>query len=92
MFSDFSPSVCSVCMSRSRARPYLTLGMSAKRLKGRRTPTLMMPGNNDIHPRSVVEQVHCLIPNAHWAEVRPHTEELEQYVYRVLQFLSDKWL
>jgi pimeloyl-ACP methyl ester carboxylesterase len=69
--------------------PYLTLGMSEKRLKGIRTPTLMMPGNNDIHPRSVAEQVHRLIPNAHWAEVRPHTEEPEQYVYRVLQFLSE---
>jgi pimeloyl-ACP methyl ester carboxylesterase len=30
--------------------PYLTLGMSAKRLKELRTPTLIMPGNNDIHP------------------------------------------
>ena len=41
--------------------PYLTLGMSEKRLKAIRTPTLMMPGNNDIHPRSVAEQVHRLI-------------------------------
>jgi len=69
--------------------PYLTLGMSEKRLRGLRTPTLLMPGNNDIHPRRVAEQVHRLIPNAHWAEVRPHTEEPEQYVYRVLQFLSE---
>jgi len=69
--------------------PYLTLGMSAKRLKGMRVPTLMMPGNNDIHPRRVAEQVHCLIPNAHWAEVRPHTEEPDKYVHRVLQFLSE---
>jgi hypothetical protein len=30
--------------------PYLTLGMSEKRLRGLRTPTLLMPGNNDIHP------------------------------------------
>ena len=69
--------------------PYLTLGMSAKRLKGMRTPTLIMPGNNDIHPRRVAEQVHRLIPNAHWAEVRPHTEEPDKYVHRVLQFLSE---
>src|SRR5262247_1326768 len=69
--------------------PYLTLGMSEKWLRGLRTPTLLMPGNNDIHPRRVAEQVHRLIPNAHWAEVRPHTEEPEQYVYRVLQFLSE---
>jgi len=48
-----------------------------------------MPGNNDIHPRSVAEQVHRLIPNARWAEVRPHTEEPEQYVDRVLQFLAE---
>jgi len=69
--------------------PYLTLGMREQQLKGIRTPTLLMPGNNDIHPRSVAEQVHRLIPNAHWAEVRPHTEEPEQYVDRVLQFLSE---
>ena len=69
--------------------PYLTLGMSEKRLQGIRTPTLMMPGNNDIHPRSVAQQVHRLIPNAHWAEVRPHAEEPEKYVHRVLQFLSE---
>ena len=69
--------------------PYLTLGMSEKRLKDIRTPTLMMPGNNDIHPRRVAEQVHRLIPNAHWAEVRPHAEEPEKYVHRVLQFLSE---
>ena len=69
--------------------PYLTLGMSEKRLKEMRTPTLIMPGNNDIHPRSVAEQVHRLIPNVHWAEVRPHAEEPEKYVRRVLQFLSE---
>jgi pimeloyl-ACP methyl ester carboxylesterase len=69
--------------------PYLTLGMSEKRLRGLRTPTLLMPGNNDIHPRRVAEQVHRLIPNARWAEVRPHAEEPEKYVRRVLQFLSE---
>src|SRR5713101_3764185 len=69
--------------------PYLTLGMSKKSLQGMRTPTLLMPGNNDIHPRSVAEQVHRLIPNAHWAEVRPHAEEPEKYVHRVLQFLAE---
>jgi pimeloyl-ACP methyl ester carboxylesterase len=69
--------------------PYLTLGMSAKRLKEMRTPTLIMPGNNDIHPRRVAEQVHRLIPNAHWAEVRPHAEEPDTYVRRVLQFLAE---
>jgi pimeloyl-ACP methyl ester carboxylesterase len=69
--------------------PYLTLGMSEKQLKAIRTPTLMMPGNNDIHPRSVAEQVHRLISNARWAEVRPHAEEPEQYVDRVLQFLAE---
>ena len=69
--------------------PYPTLGMSEKRLQGLRTPTLIMPGNNDIHPRRVAEQVHRLIPNAHWAEVRPHAEEPEKYVHRILQFLSE---
>ena len=69
--------------------PYLTLGMSEKSLQGLRTPTLMMPGNNDIHPRRVAEQVHRLLPNARWAEVRPHAEEPDKYVHRVLQFLSE---
>ena len=63
--------------------PYRTLGMSAKRFKGMRTPTLIMPGNNDIHPRRVAEQVHRLMPNAHWAE------EPDTYVHRVLQFFSE---
>ena len=67
----------------------MTLGMREQRRKGLRTPTLMMPGHNDIHPRSVAEQVHRLIPNAHWAEVCPHAEEPEPYVRRVLQFLSE---
>jgi len=69
--------------------PYLTLGMREKRLQGLRTPTLLMPGNNDIHPRSVAEQVHRLIPNARWAEVRPHAEEPDKYVHRVRQFLAE---
>ena len=69
--------------------PYLTLGMSEKRLRGLRTPTLLMPGNNDIHPRRVAEQVHRLIPNARWAEVRPHAEEPDKYVHRVRQFLAE---
>jgi len=69
--------------------PYLTLGMSEKRLQGLRTPTLLMPGNNDIHPRRVAEQVHRLIPNARWAEVRPHAEEPDTYVHRVRQFLAE---
>ena len=69
--------------------PYLTLGMNEKRLKAIRTPTLMMPGNNDIHPRSVAEQAHRLVPNARWAEIRPHAEEPERYVDRVLQFLAE---
>jgi len=69
--------------------PYLTLGMSETWLRGLRTPTLLMPGNNDSHPRRVAEQVHRLIPNARWAEVRPHAEEPEPYVARVLQFLAE---
>ena len=69
--------------------PYLTLGMSEKSLRELRTPTLLMPGNNDIHPRRVAEQVHRLLPNARWAEVRPHAEEPEKYVDRVRQFLSE---
>lgn len=68
---------------------YLTLGMREQALQGMWTPTLIMPGHNDIHPRSVAEQVHRLMPHAHWAEVRPHAEEPEKYVHRVRQFLAE---
>ena len=54
-----------------------------------RTPTLVMPGNNDLHPRRVAELVHRLMPNAQWGEVPPHAEAPEQYVQRVLQFLAE---
>jgi hypothetical protein len=37
----------------------------------------------------VAEQVHRLIPNARWAEVRPHAEEPDKYVHRVRQFLAE---
>jgi pimeloyl-ACP methyl ester carboxylesterase len=69
--------------------PFPTLGMTVERLKGIRTPTLVMPGNNDIHPRRVAALVHRLIPNAQWGEVPPHAEAPEQYVQRVLQFLAE---
>ncbi len=68
--------------------PYLTLGMNEKTLKGIHTPTMFMPGNNDIHPRSVAQQVHRLIPNCRWAEVAPHSEAPGKYVRRVLEFLA----
>ena len=68
--------------------PYLTLGMTEKALKGIRVPAMVMPGSNDVHPRPVAEMVHRLVPNCHWAEVRPHSEEPEKYVESVLQFLA----
>ena len=69
--------------------PYPTLGATVEMLKGIRIPTLVMPGNNDIHPRRVAELVHRLIPNAQWAEVPPHAEAPAKYVQRVLQFLAE---
>ena len=69
--------------------PYPTLGATVEMLKGIRTPTLVMPGNNDIHPRRVAELVHRLIPNSQWGEVPPHAEAPAQYVQRVLQYLSE---
>ncbi len=68
--------------------PYLSLGMTAKTLKSIRTPTMIMPGGNDIHPRSVAQQVHRLIPNCRWAEVAPHSEAPEKYGRRVVEFLA----
>jgi pimeloyl-ACP methyl ester carboxylesterase len=68
--------------------PYPTLGMSEKALKSIQVPAMVMPGNNDIHPRRVAEMVHRLVPNCQWAEVRPHSEEPAKYVDRVLQFLA----
>ena len=49
---------------------------------------MVMPGNNDINPRSVAQQVHRLIPNCRWAEIAPHSEAPEKYVRRVLEFLE----
>ena len=69
--------------------PYATLGATVEMLKGIRIPTLVMPGNNDIHPRRVAELVHRLIPNCQWGEVPPHAEAPAQYVQRVLQFLAE---
>ena len=68
--------------------PYLTLGMNEKTLKGIHTPTMIMFGNNDIHPRNVAQQVHRLIPNCQWAEVAPHSEAPDKYVRRVLEYLA----
>ena len=68
--------------------PFPTLGMSEKGLKGIQVPAMVMPGSNDVHPRRVAEMVHRLVPNCQWAEVRPHSEEPEKYVERVLGFLA----
>jgi pimeloyl-ACP methyl ester carboxylesterase len=69
--------------------PYPTLGATVEMLKGIRTPTLIMPGNNDIHPRRVAELVHRLVPNSQWGEVPPHAEAPQKYVLRILQFLAE---
>jgi hypothetical protein len=50
---------------------------------------MVMPGNNDVHPRGLAQAVHRLVPNCRWAEVRPHSEEPEKYTKRVLGFLSE---
>ena len=67
---------------------YPTLGMTEQMLQSIRVPAMVMPGNNDVHPRRVAEMVHRLVPNCQWAEVRPHSEEPEKYAKRVLRFLS----
>jgi pimeloyl-ACP methyl ester carboxylesterase len=68
--------------------PYVSLGMTKEMLNGIQTPTLIMPGHNDVHPRGVAEQLHRLIPSSHWAEVAPHSEAPKKYVQVVLQFLT----
>jgi pimeloyl-ACP methyl ester carboxylesterase len=68
---------------------YVSLGMTQEMLKNVRTPAIVMPGSNDIHPRNVAEQVHRLVPNSQWGEVPPHSEAPEKYVRRVLQFLAE---
>ena len=68
---------------------YLTLGMTEKALKSVSVPSMVMPGNNDVHPRRLAEAVHRLVPNCRWAEVRPHSEEPEKYTRRVLEFLAE---
>jgi pimeloyl-ACP methyl ester carboxylesterase len=69
--------------------PYAALGVTADMLKGIRTPALVMPGNDDIHPRGLAELVHRLIPNCRWGEVGRPTEEPEKYLRRVLEFLHE---
>jgi pimeloyl-ACP methyl ester carboxylesterase len=68
---------------------YVSLGMTKEMLKGIHSPTMIMPGHNDVHPRGVAEQLHRLVPSAQWAEVAPHSEDPERYVRRVVQFLAD---
>jgi pimeloyl-ACP methyl ester carboxylesterase len=68
--------------------PYVSLGMTKEMLKSVRVPTMIMPGNNDIHPRGLAEQLHRLVPNSQWGEVPPHSEAPEKYIRRVLQFLA----
>ena len=68
--------------------PYVSLGMTKDSLKSIRVPTIVMPGGNDIHPRPLAEEVHRMVPNAQWGEVKPHSEEPQKYVRRVLEFLS----
>lgn len=68
--------------------PFPTLGMTEKGLKSIGVPAMVMPGENDVHPRGVAEMVHRLVPNCQWAEVRPHSEEPVKYSERVLAFLS----
>ena len=69
--------------------PYRTLGMTEKALKSVAVPAMVMPGNNDVHPRGLAQAVHRLVPNCRWAEVRPHSEEPEKYTKRVLGFLAE---
>ena len=69
--------------------PFPTLGMTQDMLKSIRTPALVMPGSNDIHPRRVAELVHRLVPNCQWAEIPPHSEEPAKHARRVLQFLAE---
>ena len=75
--------------------PYVSLGMTEEMLKGLRTPTLIFPGHDDIHPRYIGERIHRLIPNSQWSEIPSNTydaenhEQPELYIERVLQFLSE---
>ncbi len=68
--------------------PFLTLGMTENMLRSIRVPTMVMPGENDIHPRRLAELVHRLVPNCQWAEVPTHGKAPDQYSQRVLQFLD----
>lgn len=68
--------------------PYVCLGLTEEMLKKIRTPAMIMPGNNDVHPRRVAEQLHQLVPNSRWGEVPPHEEAPDEYVRRVIEFLS----
>ena len=51
--------------------PYPTLGATVEMLKGIRTPTLVMPGNNDIHPRGWQSWCTGLCPTPNGGRSRP---------------------
>ena len=68
--------------------PFPTLGMTEELLRSIRTPTMVMPGSNDIHPRRLAELVHRLVPNCQWAEIPSHSNAPDQYSQRVMKFLG----
>ena len=63
-------------------------GMTLETLGRIRVPTLIMPGYDDLHPRSVAETIHRNVPNSQWAEVRAPTEAPDQFVQRVAEFIA----
>ncbi|CAI8044579.1 Putative aminoacrylate hydrolase RutD [Geodia barretti] len=69
--------------------PFPTLGSTKEMLRSIRVPTMIMPGYNDVHPRSVAEMAHRNVPNSQWGECKPHSDEPEKYAKRVLEFLAE---
>ena len=66
-----------------------TLGSTKRMLRSISVPTMIMPGYNDVHPRTVAEMTHRQVPNSQWGECKPHADEPEKYARRVLQFLAE---
>lgn len=58
--------------------PFPTSGMTERALKGIFTVAMVMPENNNVHPRLGTGSVPSLGSNCHWEEVRPHFDGVGQ--------------
>lgn len=69
-------------------RGYPTVGASEEQLCALRVPTLILPGSDTFHPRSVGEAVHMLVPGSELRDVPSYREDAHAFVTAVCAFLE----